>query len=199
MAEAPLIRTELSSDLTQLPVFTEGGIEWLPVDDDDAGDMVDELIEPYDKKRVRMIHGKNNPMYKDKNGEDNDMNHVITLSGPEIERDENDLSKFNEEEEAPTFGQVARNSGEDDDSNFQWNPKHRNRFMDDDLTRFAKGNDVQSRTFHPKPKPSDNTELSDVIENDYLEDQLYAILPINKDIPTFTDKRYDTKKPDQPI
>lgn len=41
-----------------------------------------------------------------------------------------------------------------------------------------------------------NFYFTDVIEDDYLEDQLYAILPVDNGMSTFTrDMRYDTKKP----
>ncbi|GBM05629.1 hypothetical protein AVEN_202260-2 [Araneus ventricosus] len=206
----------MSSDLTQLPAFTEGGIEWLPVDDEDDG-MVDELIEPYDKKRIKVTYREESPFHEER---DEDMDkgsgqkNVITLREPSIDRDnnllkfqeeipENDLRKFQDEkpenyllkfqEEKPTFGRFPLN---DDDSNFQWNTKHRTKIMDDDLTRFAKGNTIPSRTNILRPTQPENDELSDVIENDYLEDQLYAILPVSKSKPTSSnDKRYDTKKP----
>lgn len=41
-----------------------------------------------------------------------------------------------------------------------------------------------------------NFYSADVIEDDYLEDQLYAILPVDNGMSTFTrNMRYDTKKP----
>ncbi|GFY57881.1 uncharacterized protein TNIN_345601 [Trichonephila inaurata madagascariensis] len=204
----PLIRTDMSSDLTQLPAFTEGGIEWLPAEDENDQEM-DELIEPYDKKRVRLTNSVND--HHEEENERRGINNLITLHGSD-DVSENDFPSVEEvEEEIPNFGRASPT--EDDDSNFQWNTKHRTKmmdddltrfakgeegvkFMDDDLTRFAKGNELPTRTQIVKSKPTENNELSDVIENDYLEDQLYAILPVNKALPTFTsDKRYDTKKP----
>ncbi|XP_055937784.1 receptor-type tyrosine-protein phosphatase N2-like [Argiope bruennichi] len=239
--DTPLIKTELSSDLTQLPAFTEGGIEWLPADDEDDG-MVDELIEPYDKKRIKVAYHEDSPFHeeRDKNfNRGSSQKNVITLNESAFDDSDNDLLKFREEtpdndllkfreetpnndllkfreetpdndllkfqeqasendlmrfqEAAPTFGKTPLN---DDDSNFQWNTKHRTKLMDDDLTRFAKGNASPGRTNILSSTQPENDELSDVIENDYLEDQLYAILPLNKNKPiSSNDKRYDTKKP----
>ncbi|KAG8194127.1 hypothetical protein JTE90_000965 [Oedothorax gibbosus] len=250
----PIRRTELSSDLNHFPVFTEGGTEWLPVDEDDTESSENEISEPYDKKRVKVINHFNNEL-EDNNilsinrPSDRYTNEVFKSAKPNIpekeifrstadvekespfrhaeepvkessfrhieepEKDssfrnkvkepsfrnivepekESESSIRNFEEESPTFGRSSEPF--DEDSNFQWNTKHRSKALDDDLTRFAHGD--RPRVILREEEPLEKSNVNDVIENDYIEDKLYAaILPTDKGFPTFTsDKRYDIKKP----
>nr|XP_042897373.1 uncharacterized protein LOC122269256 [Parasteatoda tepidariorum] len=191
------IKSDFPSGLNQKEALREGSIEFLPIEDNEFPE--DELLDPFDKKRVVQLTDHYN-------SQDQDTHPIVKISSDQ-ENPSAQKSGYNADEEIPTFGRIR---GEDnEDVNFRWNAKHRTKFMDDDLTRFAKGDPARQervKNLNFEPESTDNNNLSDidilynfptdVIENDYLEDQLYAIFPTAKGMPTFTrDMRYDTKKP----
>lgn len=120
--------------MNQKPAFSEGGTVWLPVDDDELYLTENDVIDPYEKKRVRQ---------PDDVIDNNDMND-INLLRREYEEENSSTDKSNMEV-VPEISSYDAPPDDDEDANFRWNYKHINKAVDDDLTRFSRG-DKKERT-----------------------------------------------------
>lgn len=107
--------------------FTEGGTEWLPVDDDSDYFTENDIIDSQEKKKIH------EPI-------DITANNDISLLGRGSYDDNSYSNEDNGIELNEDILNYERSPDDDDDRNFRWNYKHINKDLDDDLTRFASGN-----------------------------------------------------------
>ncbi|KFM58817.1 hypothetical protein X975_10780, partial [Stegodyphus mimosarum] len=114
--DTPVIKTDLSSDMNQRPAFTEGGMEWLPVNED--SDLAsDDVVDSYEKKRVRLpSHTINEVADVEQENRKEIPSFPKSVYQPIDSFRNHDESSY----EKPTFGIFPQ---DDEDENFQWNPR----------------------------------------------------------------------------